>query len=81
VTETLLLKLKVLANKHRLRIIELTSEKEYSITELSSELNLTYTKCADYVTMLYEQGMVSKEKKGKEVMIKSKINLFKTSIF
>ena len=68
-------KLKVMSNKYRFKILELTQNKEIKISELSKTLKLSYTNCADYVTMLHKVNLVEKNKIGKEVFIKSKINL------
>lgn len=66
-------KIKVMANKHRFKILEITQKENPSIAELSRKLKLAYTKIADYVTMLENQGLVEKTKEGKEVKIKSKV--------
>jgi predicted transcriptional regulator len=68
-------KIKVISNKPRFRIIELTQEKQLSITELSTMLKLSYTKCADYVTLLEKDGLVEKIRDGKEVRVKSKVKI------
>ena len=72
--------IKVLSNRFRFKIIELTQENQPNITELSSKLELSYTKCADYVTMLEKHGLVQKLKDGKETRIKSKVKLHKNKI-
>jgi len=68
-------KIKVTSNELRFQIIELTQDKELSISELSSQLGLSYTSCADYVTILYNAKVVDKTKSGKEVLIKSLIKI------
>ena len=73
-------KIKVISNKLRFNIIELTQDKTFSITELSSKLNLAYNKCADYVAMLEKNNLIEKIKKGKKTMIKSKVRLKKDRI-
>ena len=76
----LLKKLKVISNKFRFEILRITSEKEYNITDLSSTLKLSYTKCADYVTMLANEGLVEKIKDGKETKVRSKVKLSKDGV-
>jgi predicted transcriptional regulator len=68
-------KVRVISNAQRFHILELTQSKELSITQLATNLGLSYTKTADYVKMLESLGLISKSKKGKEVKIKSSINL------
>ena len=75
----LLNKLKELSNKRKFRIIELTQDEEKSITELKKEVKLAYTKCSDYCAKLENIGLVEKRKDGKEVFVKSKINLARFS--
>jgi predicted transcriptional regulator len=73
-------KVKVLSNKLRFKIVELTQNKQLSITVLSSKLKLSYTKCADYVTMLEKEGLVEKVRDGKEVKVRSKVRIGKDKI-
>ena len=73
-------KIKLISNRLRFKIIELTQDDEYSITELSSKLELAYNKCSDYVSLLEKKGLVSKESKGKEVFVRSKIKLEKEKV-
>ena len=73
-------KIKLISNRLRFKIIELTQDKEYSITELSSKLKLAYNKCSDYVSLLEKNGLVIKESKGKEVLIRSKVRLGKNKV-
>jgi len=80
VQTSILSKVKVISNKLRFKIIELTQENQYSITELSSKLKLSYTKCADYITMLENHGLIQKTREGKEVKVKSKVKLGKNKI-
>ena len=68
-------KIKVMGNKLRFKILELTQDEELSISEISKELKLAYTKCADYITMLQKEGLIEKRKAGKEVYVKSVISL------
>jgi len=73
-------KIKLISNRPRFNIIKLTQNKEYNITELSSKLKLAYNKCSDYVSLLEKEGLISKENKGKEVFVKSKVKLGKFKI-
>ena len=70
-------KIRTLSNPLRFRIVELTQNEEMSITEISGKLHLSYTKCADYIALLEKQKLVSKRRKGREVLVKS--NGFKLS--
>ena len=68
-------KIKLLGNKQRFKIIELTQDKSISIIELSNKLGLAYNKCSDYITMLDKENLVEKSKQGRETLIKSKVKL------
>lgn len=70
-------KIKIISNRFRFRILELTQNKEINITELGERLNLAYNKCADYVKMLEGNELVIKKKDGKIVLIRSNINISK----
>jgi len=71
---------KLISNKNRFAILELTQTKSLSIAELSKLLELSYSKCADYVALLEKQGAITKTKKGKEVLIKSKVKIAEQGI-
>lgn len=73
-------KVKPLANKFRFQIVELTQENEYNISQLASKLNLSYTTCADYVSILHKAGLLSKNQVGKDVFVKSLIKINDNSI-
>ena len=64
-------KIAVLGNAYRFRIVELTQKEEFSITDLSKKLGLSYTKCADYVQLLNAQKLITKRREGKLVFIRS----------
>jgi len=68
-------KLKVMSNHFRFKILELTQTNSKSISKLSSALNLSYTKCADYIRMLEKTELVEKIKSGKEILVKSKVKI------
>lgn len=70
-------KIRELSNISKFRIIELTQSNECSITRLAKDANLAFNKCSNYCTHLEKQGFVIKIKKGKNVFIKSKIDLSK----
>lgn len=78
--KTLFKKIKVISNKKRFRILELTQDEQLSITKLSSALGLTYTKCSDYVKMLDEGNLVTKTKDGKNILVKSSVKISKDQI-
>jgi len=73
--EELYRKIRVMANKNRFRIIELTQSRARSVTDLRKEINLAYTKCADYVRMLEKEKLVHKTRRGRETLVKSTILL------
>ena len=73
--EELFSKVKVISNRFRFRILELTQEDALSVSQIGAKLGLAYTKCADYVSMLEKIGLVEKEKKGKEVFVRSCVEL------
>lgn len=66
-------KVRAISNEFRFRILELTETNRMSITELSSALKLSYTKCADYTSILEKAGLVGKVREGKEVFVESKV--------
>jgi len=68
-------KIRSMSNKFRFRILELTQNKDISVTELGEKLKLAYTKTADYITMLENNRLVSKKKDGKRVLVKSNIKI------
>ncbi len=61
----------VLNNPTRLKIVLLCSEEELSITEISKRIKLGYTTTSEYVSMLEHVGLVGKEKRDKEVIVRS----------
>jgi len=65
-----------LANEKRIKIIELCSEKQRTITELSKLLKLNYSITVEYTSMLEKIGLVKKERKeNKTVEVTSCIKL------
>lgn len=73
-------RIKVMSNLQRFRILELTETEQLSITELSSKLRLAYNKCADYVRIMEEKGLIQKTRVGKEVKVRSKVKLYSDKI-
>ena len=73
--EKLFSKIKVISNRFRFKILELTQKDSLNISKLGSVLNLAYTKCADYVSILEKEELVGKTKEGKEVLVKSKVKI------
>jgi len=67
--------IKLISNRLRFLILELSQKNNPTITELSSKLNLSYTKCSDYVRMLEKKGLIIKTKNGKIVRIKSNVKI------
>jgi DNA-binding transcriptional ArsR family regulator len=65
-----------LSNEKRLKIIELCSDKQYSITELSKLLKLNYSITVEYTSMLEKSNLVSKERnEDRTVAVKSLIRI------
>jgi len=73
--QSLYKKVRLLANSYRFRIVELTIDNDMSITYISKALKLSYTKCSDYVRFLENEGILQKERCGREVYVKSIIKL------
>lgn len=73
-------KVRVMSNRFRFRILELTQDKEINITQLGEQLKLAYNKCADYVKMLEENNLVIKRKEGKNVFVSSIVRIRDTQI-
>ena len=71
---------RLLSNRLRFKIVELTQDEEMSISELSSILKLAYTRCSDYVAMLESHNLVIKTKEGKNVSVKSKVKISKNKV-
>ena len=69
-----------MSNGHRFRILEMTQGREKSITQLSEELKLSYTKCADYISLLEKEGLIKKRKEGKGVLVLSQIKIEKDKL-
>ena len=70
-------KIRVISNKYRFEILELTQDKPMTITDLSKKLGLSYNSCADYVTILEKNNLISKHKEGRDVFIKAEFELDK----
>ncbi|HLD18992.1 MAG TPA: hypothetical protein VJB90_03205 [Candidatus Nanoarchaeia archaeon] len=70
-------KIREMSNITKFRIIELTQEKEMSITLLAKKADLAYNKCVNYCTELSMQKLLIKKKNGKNVFVKSKVDLHK----
>ena len=65
-----------LSNEKRIKIIELCSNKEHTITELSKELKLNYSITVEYVSMLEKVNLVKKNRnEDRTVSVKSLIKL------
>jgi len=70
-----------LSNVSKFRIIELTQNKAASVTLLAKKINLAFNKCSNYCSELENLNLVTKEKKGKNVFVKSNVDLCKLSSF
>src|SRR3989344_9321102 len=73
-------RIKVISNPLRFRILELTEIEQLSIRELSSKLELAYNKCADYVRMMEQKGLIQKTREGQEVKVRSKVKIYPDKI-
>jgi len=56
-----------LANEKRLRILWLIAEQEYSVGELSKELNIPITNISQHLRILKDKGAVVERKAGQQV--------------
>ncbi|MDE1798439.1 MAG: winged helix-turn-helix transcriptional regulator [Candidatus Micrarchaeota archaeon] len=74
-------KIRAMSNRHRFRILELAHDERLSISALSSKLGLSYTKCADYVRVLEKEGLVSKTRAGREVLVKSLVTIKASGVY
>jgi len=68
-------KIKAISNLNRFKIIEIAEREPISIARLSAKLNLSYTKCSNYVTLLEKAGLIQKKRVGKETHIRSRVKL------
>lgn len=59
--------LSVMANKHRLHILFLLSEREYSIGDLTKELHETSAAISRHLTILREKGIIRARRCGQIV--------------
>jgi len=73
-------KIKQLSNEKKFRIIELTQKEPLDITSLSREIKIAFNKCSNYCTQLEQNGLVEKQREGKNTLIKSKVSFPKKSI-
>lgn len=65
-----------LNNEKRIRIIELCSEKEYNITQLSKKIGLDYSVTIEYVSMLRKINLIVKRRNDdRTVSVKSLIKM------
>ena len=65
-----------LSNEKRLKVIELCSQKERTITELSKLLRLNYSITVEYTSMLAKVGLVKKRRnEDKTVNVKSLVKI------
>lgn len=65
-----------LANEKRLMIVELCSEKERTVTELSKMLKLNYSNTVDYTSILAKVNAIKKTRKDdRTVVVRSLIKV------
>ena len=73
-------KIKQISNAKKFRIIELTQRIPLDISSLSKEVKIAFNKCSNYCTQLEKNGLVEKQRKGRNTLIKSKVNLLSNSV-
>ena len=73
-------KIKLISNPTRFKMLELTQDRELSVTEIGKNVKITYKRCSEYIKKLESLKMVNKIKKGKNVFIKSRVRLSGSSI-
>jgi predicted transcriptional regulator len=65
-----------LNNEKRLKIIDLCSEREYTVTQLSKKLGLDYSVTIEYISMLGKVNLIKKKRNdNRTVNVKSLIKL------
>lgn len=78
--EFLFKKIYELSNRQNFKVIELTQNKEMSITEIKKHLKLKYKRCSEYIKKLETLQLVQKSKQGKNVFVKSRVKINMDSI-
>ncbi len=73
-------KIKQLSNEKKFKIIELTQKNYLDISSLSKKIEIAFNKCSNYCTQLEKNGLVEKQRKGKNTLVKSKVNFMKNSL-
>jgi predicted transcriptional regulator len=73
-------KVNQLSNKRKFMIVELTQKEALDVSSLSKEIKIAFNKCSNYCTQLAKEGLIEKQREGKNTLIKSKVNLLKDSI-
>ena len=68
-------KIKQLSNAKKFKIIQLTQEQPLDISSLSKLIKLAFNKCSNYCTQLEKNGLIEKQREGKNTLIKSKVAL------
>ena len=59
--------LKAFANPVRLHMLDLLGKREYTVSELQSELNITLSNVSQHLAILKSAGVVSVRRNGKQV--------------
>lgn len=70
-------KIKELSNPSKFKILEILQEEKISITTLAKKVDLAFNKCSNYCTDLEKSNFLIKEKQGKNVFVKTNLNLQK----
>lgn len=65
-----------ISNEKRIKIVELCSEREYTVTQLSKKLELNYSVTIEYVSMLGKVNFITKRRNNdRTVTVKSLIRM------
>lgn len=70
-------KIKELSNPSKFLILEILQKEKISITLLAKKVNLAFNKCSNYCTDLEKSNFLIKEKQGKNVFVKSNLDMKK----
>jgi len=68
-------KIKELSNPSKFRILEIIENGKMSVTLLAKKVNLAFNKCSNYCSQMEKVNILTKEKKGKNVFVKSRLEI------